>query len=105
PRDQDHRVLGVRALVGGNDVGGYEFCPPRGRWERLDEHHRIAGIALLHARIGDAVLGLQALLRDAADARHGVTHLVEYGRHRALARAIGPGQTELARQIDDDLQI
>ena len=105
PGDQDHRILGIRPLVGRNDVGGHEFRSAGRRRKRLDEHHRIAGIAFLLAGIGDAVFLLQPLPGNTADARHGMSHLIEHSRHRLLSRAIRPREAKLARDIDDDLQI
>ena len=99
--DQHHRVLGVGALVGRDDIGRYEARAARLAREGLGEHHRLARVALLHARIGHRMLALQALPRDAADARHRVAHLVEHFRHVAVL----PVEAKLLRHLLDDPQV
>ena len=45
--DQHHRILGVRPLRRGDEVGGNELGAPRFRREVLNEHHRVARDLLL----------------------------------------------------------
>src|SRR3984957_19525052 len=103
--DQHHRILVVGPLIGRNDVGGHESRFAGGCRKRVDEHHGVPGIPFLFAGVCDAVFRLQTFPGDAADAGHGVPHLVEHLRNRLLSRTVGPLEAELAREIDDDLQI
>ena len=68
--DEHHRILRVRPLRRGDQVGGNEFGAPRWRREVLDKHHRVARIAFFHARIGDRRLALEAVPGDAGDRIH-----------------------------------
>ena len=99
--DQHHRIVGVGALVGGNDVGRNEAAPAGFAREAVDEDDRIARVAFVAARVGHRVLALEPLPGDAGDVRHRVPHLVEDLRHRLIV----PVEAELTRHLLDDPEV
>src|SRR5580698_11328969 len=105
PGDEHQGIVRVGSLVRRDDIGGDEprFAGRGG--ERLHKHDGLTGIAFLHTRIGDAVLGLESFPRDAAYAGHRVAHLIEYRSNSRHTAAVGPVEAEFARHVDDDLEI
>ena len=99
--DEHHRELGVRLLVGSDELGRYQLCAAVRRRELVDEHDFVARIALVLARVGDRVLGLQTFPGDAGDRVHRLAHLVEH----VLRAAVVPVQTQAAGHFLDDPQI
>src|SRR6185369_8776460 len=99
--DQHHRVLRVRALVGRNDVGWHEAGAAGFAREVLDEYDGLSRVAFLHARVGDDMLPLQPVPRDAGDAGHGVAHLVEHFAHVLVL----PVEADAARDLLDDPEV
>ena len=79
-----------RSSAGMMSAGTKRRAPALAR-EVVDEHHRLAGIAFLRARIGDRMLALQPLPGDAGDAGHGVAHFVEHFATRGRTASPGPG--------------
>jgi hypothetical protein len=69
--------------------------------EVFNKDHRLARIAFFHARVGDRVLALQALPGDAANAGHGVAHLVKH----LADMAVVPGQAQAFADLLDDPEI
>src|ERR1700688_2067692 len=76
-----------------------------GRWESFGEHDGNAGVAFLLAWVGDAVFCVQPLPGNAGNARHGASHFIEHCRYRRNASAVMPRQSELARHLDDDVEV
>src|SRR5580698_10231601 len=105
PGDEHQGIVRVGSLVRRDDIGGDEPRFPGRGWERLHKHDGLTGIAFLHTRVGDAVLGLESFPRDAANAGHRMAHLIEYLSDCRLTVAVGPVETELARHVDNDLEI
>ena len=99
--DEHHRVLGVGPLVGGNEVGRHELRAPGGGREMRLEHHRLARIAFVLARIGHRGIALQALPRDALDGVHAAAHLVEH----LFGTFVLPVQPQPARELDEDPEV
>ena len=90
PGDQHERIGAVGLLGGGDHLRRDELAPAGRRRERLGEHDARSGIAFLLARIGDRVLALEPLPRDAGDRRHRLPHL---GEHLARMR-VAPVEAE-----------
>jgi hypothetical protein len=91
--DQHHRVLGIGALVGGQDVGRHEARPAVLAREVVGEDHRLAGVALVPAGVDDRMLALQPLPGDAGDAGH--QPRISSNTSPASA-AVAPGQAQAA---------
>ena len=78
---EDHRVLVVRLLVGGNDTGGYELRAPVRRRKAVAEDDIVSGAIRCVAGIGDGALALQALPCNVVQRWHDGLHLGEYVAH------------------------
>ena len=62
---------------GGTREGRNQFSAAIGGREAVGENHLLAGLVLVVARVGDRILALQPLPRDALDRRHAEAHLGE----------------------------
>src|ERR1043166_4051542 len=102
PGDQYQRIIEIGALVGRNDIGGDEAAAPPGSRETLGEYHRLAGVALIGAGIGDAAFALEPLPGDSGNARHGLAHFVEYLRYAAVRALVVPGEPQALGHLLDD---
>ena len=101
PGDQHHRVLVVGALVGRDDVGRHEARAPAFTRKTVDEHHRLARVALGQTGVGDGVLSLQPVPGHAADAGHAAAHFIEH----LGDMAVGPAQPQALGQLLNDPQV
>src|SRR4026207_647259 len=77
-RDQHHRVLGVRAFVGGDEIGRDELRATGRSGEAIYEDHRAAWIAFFDTWVRARRLPCEPFPRDACDRVHAQSHLVEH---------------------------
>ena len=81
PGNEHHRVFGIGAFIGANDVSGHKTRTTPFTRKVIDEHDGLAGIAFFGAWISHCVFTLQTIPGDAADAWHGVPHFVKHFGH------------------------
>ena len=106
PGDQHERVVGIRALVGGNDVGRHQVHAAIGRVKVLQKDSGRAGVIGAQARVSHAGFTLQALPGDAPNAGvHGLAHFFINSRHTAVVTHVVPVQAHAPGHLLNDPQI
>src|SRR4026207_905244 len=108
-RDQHHRVLGVRAFVGGDEIGRDELRATGRSGEAIYEDHRVAWIAFFDTWIRDRRLLFEPFTRvacdrvprEAGDRVHAQSHLVE---HLTGMRVL-PVESDAPGELDDQPEI